>query len=71
MMSLQSNELNEGASATCVMCDDTGFKDYAGFALEPCDHVMGSRAQAIEAGTAKTAGLGPQGESAVPNGDAS
>ena len=28
-------------------------------------------AQAIEAGTAKTAGLGPQGESAVPNGDAS
>lgn len=33
--------------------------------------IMAYPAQAIEAGTAKTAGLGPQGESAVPNGDAS
>ena len=26
-------------SATCAMCDDTGYKDYAGFAMDPCDHV--------------------------------
>ena len=22
----------------CNLCDDTGYKDYAGFAMDPCDH---------------------------------
>lgn len=26
------------ASRKCGMCDDTGYKDYAGFAMDPCDH---------------------------------
>lgn len=25
----------------CAMCDDTGFKDHASFAMEPCDHRHG------------------------------
>lgn len=23
---------------TCPLCDGTGYKDYAGFAMDPCDH---------------------------------
>lgn len=23
---------------TCKMCDDTGYKDHAGFCMDPCDH---------------------------------
>lgn len=22
----------------CAKCDDTGYKDHAGFAMDPCDH---------------------------------
>ncbi|GEM_PF-4101182 len=24
----------------CNLCDDTGYKDYAGFAMDPCDHLQ-------------------------------
>jgi len=30
----------------CRLCDDTGFKDYAGFAMDPCDHKEGTSAMA-------------------------
>lgn len=26
------------ADSHCLMCDDTGYKDYAGFSMDPCDH---------------------------------
>ncbi len=28
---------------TCPLCDDTGFKDHAGFRMDPCDHRPNSR----------------------------
>ena len=106
-MSLQSDELNEGApdgravvngaasvsavpaSIPSAKCGDCGVSCVGNHDEHPlCDRCLDLMwcewamrdgdaiarkiaAQAIEAGTAKTAGLGPQGESAVPNGDAS
>jgi hypothetical protein len=29
----------EPPRSECNMCDGTGYKDYAGFAIDPCDHV--------------------------------
>ena len=26
---------------TCPLCDGTGYKDHAGFAMDPCDHEKG------------------------------
>lgn len=26
----------------CTLCDDTGYKDYAGFGMDPCDHQKGT-----------------------------
>ena len=26
------------AIVVCPLCDDTGYKDYAGFRMDPCDH---------------------------------
>lgn len=28
-----------GRLVACAMCDDTGYKDYAGYAMDPCGHV--------------------------------
>lgn len=30
----------------CTMCDGTGYKDYAGFAMDPCDHIRAGRSPA-------------------------
>ncbi len=30
--------LPSNAAPECNMCDDTGYKDYAGFAMDQCDH---------------------------------
>lgn len=36
-------------SPSCRLCDDTGFKDYAGFQMDPCDHREGQSAMASKA----------------------
>lgn len=33
----------------CPMCDGTGYKDYAGFAMDPCDHAHPPAADPLRA----------------------
>ncbi|KPH59162.1 hypothetical protein [Novosphingobium sp. ST904] len=33
----------EPSAADCTMCDGTGYKDYAGFAMDPCNHIRAGR----------------------------
>ncbi|MFC0683190.1 hypothetical protein [Novosphingobium clariflavum] len=36
--------MNESPSRNgCTMCDGTGYKDYAGFGMDPCDHIRAGR----------------------------
>lgn len=39
----------QAPSRKCGMCDDTGSKDHAGFAMEPCDHLPTPAADEVEA----------------------
>lgn len=41
------------APPSCTMCDDTGRKDHASFAMEPCDHGSGPQASRPAADAAK------------------
>lgn len=37
----------QAPSRKCRMCEDTGYKDYAGFAMDPCDHQPADDTEAV------------------------